>query len=91
MVAAAEIVLNPVRLEADTLFEFDMDEFTADGTRLLNDLLGNLTATGLQEQKIGLPVTQTVSVERIIIRASRNAAPLRCATTRYQKVCCPMT
>ena len=51
-VAAAEIVLNPVRLEADTLFEFDSDELTADGTRLLDDLVGNLTATGLQEQKI---------------------------------------
>jgi OOP family OmpA-OmpF porin len=51
-VAAAEIVLNPVRLEADTLFEFDSDELTADGIRLLDDLLGNLTASGLQEQKI---------------------------------------
>jgi len=51
-VAAVEIVLNPVRLEADTLFEFDSNELTADGTRLLDDLVGNLTAAGLQEQKL---------------------------------------
>ena len=51
-VAAVEIVLNPVRLEADTLFEFDSNELTVDGTRLLDDLVGNLTAAGLQEQKL---------------------------------------
>jgi OOP family OmpA-OmpF porin len=51
-VAAVEIVLNPVRLEADTLFEFDSNELTADGIRLLDDLVGNLTAAGLQEQKL---------------------------------------
>jgi len=51
-VAAVEIVLNQVRLEADTLFEFDSSELTADGTRLLDDLVGNLTADGLQEQKL---------------------------------------
>ena len=51
-VAAVETVLNPVRLEADTLFEFDSDELSADGIRLLNDLVGNLTASGLQEQTI---------------------------------------
>ena len=51
-VAAVETVLHPVRLEADTLFEFDSDELSADGVRLLDDLVGNLTAAGLQEQKI---------------------------------------
>ena len=51
-VAAVETVLNPVRLEADTLFEFDSDELSADGVRLLDDLVGNLTAAGLQEQQI---------------------------------------
>jgi OOP family OmpA-OmpF porin len=51
-VAAVEIVLKSVRLEADTLFEFDNNELTADGTRLLDDLVGNLTAAGLQEQKL---------------------------------------
>ena len=51
-VAAVEIVLNPVRLEADTLFEFDSNELTADGTRLLDDMAASLTAAGLQEQKL---------------------------------------
>lgn len=51
-VAAVEIVLQSVRLEADTLFEFDSNELTVDGTRLLDDLVGNLTAAGLQEQKL---------------------------------------
>jgi OOP family OmpA-OmpF porin len=51
-VAAVEIVLQSVRLEADTLFEFDSNELTADGTRLLDDLVGSLTASGLQEQKL---------------------------------------
>ena len=51
-VAAVEIVLQSVRLEADTLFEFDSDELTADGTRLLDDLVGSLTAPGLEEQKL---------------------------------------
>ena len=39
-VGAVEIVLKSVRLEADTLFEFDNNELTADGTRLLDDLVG---------------------------------------------------
>jgi len=51
-VAAVEIVLQSVRLEADTLFEFDSNELTADGARLLDDLAGSLTAAGLQEQKL---------------------------------------
>jgi len=51
-VAAVEVVLQSVRLEADTLFEFDSNELTADGTRLLDDLAGSLTAPGLQEQKL---------------------------------------
>ena len=51
-VAAAEIVLKSVRLEADTLFDFDSDELTSDGVRLLDDLVGNLTAASLQDQKI---------------------------------------
>jgi OOP family OmpA-OmpF porin len=51
-VAAVEIVLQSVRLEADTLFEFDSNELTADGTRLLDDLAGSLIADGLQEQKL---------------------------------------
>ena len=52
VVAAVEIVLNPVRLEADTLFAFDSDKLTDDGVRILDDLVGNLTAAGLQEQRI---------------------------------------
>ena len=51
-VAAVEVVLQSVRLEADTLFEFDSNELTADGTRLLDDMAGSLTAAGLQEQKL---------------------------------------
>ena len=34
------------------MFEFDSDELTADGTRLLDDLVGSLTAPGLEEQKL---------------------------------------
>jgi OOP family OmpA-OmpF porin len=51
-VAAVEIVLNPVRLEADALFAFDSDELTPDGARILDDLVVNLTAADLQDQKI---------------------------------------
>ena len=51
-VAAVEVVLQSVRLEADTLFEFDSNELTADGTRLLDDMAASLTAAGLQEQKL---------------------------------------
>jgi OOP family OmpA-OmpF porin len=51
-VAAVEIVLNPVRLEADALFAFDSDELTPDGARILDDLVANLIAADLQEQKI---------------------------------------
>ena len=55
-VAAVEVIVrterNPVRLEADTLFAFDSDTLTDKGKALLDDMLGNLTATTLQEQKI---------------------------------------
>jgi OOP family OmpA-OmpF porin len=55
-VAAVEVIVrterNPVRLEADALFAFDSDKLTAEGTTLLDDMLGNLTAKALQEHKI---------------------------------------
>ncbi len=51
-VAAIEIVLKPIRLQADTLFAFDSDELTADGARILDDLVADLTAEAFQDQKI---------------------------------------
>jgi OmpA-OmpF porin, OOP family len=55
-VAAVEVIMvnkeNPVRLEADTLFAFDSAHLTDDGKALLDDLLGQLTADALQQQKL---------------------------------------
>ena len=55
-VAAVEVVMvtkkNPVLLEADTLFAFDSAELTDQGRALLDDMLGNLTAESLMEQKL---------------------------------------
>lgn len=55
-VAAVEVILvtkqNPVRLEADTLFEFDSADLMDDGKVLLDDLMGTLTADTLRDQKV---------------------------------------
>ncbi len=55
-VAAVEVVMvtkkNPVRLEADALFDFDSAELTGDGKGLLDNMLGNLTAEALMERKL---------------------------------------
>jgi len=55
-VAAVEVFIrtkhNPVHLETDTLFGFDSDQLTASGKTLLDDMVGNLTAATLLEQKI---------------------------------------
>ncbi len=55
-VAAVEVIMvtkrNPIRLEADTLFEFDKAILSENGKSLLDDLMGSLTAETLMEQKI---------------------------------------
>ena len=55
-VAAVEVVMvdktNPVRLQGDTLFEFDSAELTPQGKTALDGLLGKMTAQSLQEQKL---------------------------------------
>lgn len=55
-VAAVEVIMvtkeNPVRLQADTLFDFDRAELTDKGKMALDDLLGQLTAESLQQQKL---------------------------------------
>ncbi|HHJ17764.1 MAG TPA: OmpA family protein [Gammaproteobacteria bacterium] len=55
-VAAVEVFIrterNPVHLETDTLFGFDSDRLTDSGKTLLDDMVGNLTAATLLEQKI---------------------------------------
>jgi len=55
-VAAVEVVLvtlkNPIRLEADTLFDFDKAELTDEGKAALDDLLGQLTAESLQQKQL---------------------------------------
>jgi OOP family OmpA-OmpF porin len=55
-VAAVEVVMvtltNPVRLQADTLFDFDKAELTDDGKAALDNLLGQLTAEALQQEKL---------------------------------------
>ncbi len=55
-VAAVEVILrmqrNPVHLQADALFGFDSDAISDTGAVLLDDLVGNLTAAILLEQKI---------------------------------------
>jgi OOP family OmpA-OmpF porin len=55
-VAAVEVVMvtkeNPVRLEADTLFAFDSADLTDKGKAVLDDLVGQLTAEALQQQKL---------------------------------------
>lgn len=55
-VAAVEVVMvtmrNPVRLETDTLFDFDSDVLRDSGKAALDDLLGTLTAEALQERKL---------------------------------------
>ena len=51
-VAAVETIVNRVRLEADTLFEFDSHELTPDGIRILDDLAASMTAADLQDRKI---------------------------------------
>lgn len=78
-VAAVEIVLNPVRLEADTLFAFDSDELTPDGARILDDLVANLTAAGLQDQKIHITgYADRVGAEEYNLELSqRRAAAVR--------------
>jgi len=54
--AAVEVVIrmkrNPVHLQADALFAFDSDAISNTGASLLDDLVGNLTAAILLEQKI---------------------------------------
>lgn len=55
-VAAVEVFIrtkrNPVHLATDTLFGFDSDQLTDSGQTLLDDMVGNLTAATLMEQKI---------------------------------------
>jgi len=54
--AAVEVVIrmerNPVHLQADALFGFDSDAISDTGATLLDDMVGNLTAAILMEQKI---------------------------------------
>ncbi len=54
--AAVEVVivkeLKPVQIEAEVLFGFDSADLTDDGKQLLNAVLGSLTATDLQDEKI---------------------------------------
>ncbi len=54
--AAVDVVIrmkrNPVHLQADALFGFDSDAISDNGAVLLDDLVGNLTAAILLEQKI---------------------------------------
>ncbi len=54
--AAVEVIVrmkrNPVHLQADALFAFDSDAISNSGAVLLDDLVGNLTAAILLEQKI---------------------------------------
>lgn len=54
--AAVEVIivkeLKPVRLEAETLFDFDSADLTSDGKSRLNAVLGSLTATDLLDEKI---------------------------------------
>jgi len=54
--ASVEVVMatrkNPVRLEAQTLFDFDSAKLTRQGKTLLDDMLANLTAASLIEQKL---------------------------------------
>lgn len=55
-VAAVEVVMvtmtNPIRLEADTLFSFDSADLTEEGKAALNDMLSQLSAESLQQQKL---------------------------------------
>lgn len=55
-VAAVEVIMvtkeNPVRLEADTLFAFDSADLSDDGKAALDNMLGQLTAESLQQQKL---------------------------------------
>jgi OOP family OmpA-OmpF porin len=55
-VAAVEVVMvtltNPVRLQADTLFDFDKAELTDNGKAALDNLLGQLSAEALQQEKL---------------------------------------
>jgi OOP family OmpA-OmpF porin len=78
-VAAVEIVLNPVRLEADALFAFDSDELTPDGARILDDLFANLTAADLQDQKIQITgYADRIGAEQYNLELSqRRAAAVR--------------
>lgn len=54
--AAVEVVivkeLKPVQLEAEALFDFDSAALTEDGKTRLNAVLGSLTASDLQDEKI---------------------------------------
>ncbi len=54
--AAVEVVMvkafKPVRLNAEALFAFDSAELSDDGKTRLNAVLGSLTATDLQDEKI---------------------------------------
>ncbi len=54
--AAVDVIIrmkrNPVHLQADALFGFDSDAVSDLGAALLDDLVGNLTAAILLEQKI---------------------------------------
>jgi OOP family OmpA-OmpF porin len=78
-VAAVEIVLNPVRLEADALFAFDSDELTPDGARILDDLFANLTAADMQDQKIQITgYADRIGAEQYNLELSqRRAAAVR--------------
>jgi OOP family OmpA-OmpF porin len=55
-VAAVEVIMvtkeNPVRLQADALFAFDSADLTDHGKAALDDLMGQLTAESLQQQKL---------------------------------------
>ncbi len=55
-VAAVEVVMvtkeKPVRLQADTLFDFDSDKLKDSGKAALDDLLSQLNAESLQQQKL---------------------------------------
>ncbi|HFD80589.1 MAG TPA: OmpA family protein [Gammaproteobacteria bacterium] len=81
-VAAVEVVVQtekPIHLEADTLFGFDSAKLTGDGKALLDDLLQNLTAATLKEEKIQVRgYTDRIGDDEYNLRLSkRRAAAVR--------------
>jgi len=77
--AAVEVIMvkefKPVRLETDALFAFDSADLSDDGKVRLNAVLGSLTATDLQDEKIHITGhTDKIGSDRYNLELSQKRA-----------------